>query len=85
MVEAEIVAREGEIVTCPNGHRLFKLTRNAIRRRPILAEDFEAIHPNMPVPRRNEKIHPCPECKELFYRINEYWRAQLHFENGGWR
>jgi hypothetical protein len=68
----------GDIVTCPNGHELYRVVRHLQRLTPIRADAFESIDPRMPAPESANIIPKCHCGKTIFAR------GAMHFRGHGW-
>lgn len=82
-MNADVIAKPGDQVTCPNGHVLYRVRNTLIRHTSITPADFKSAHPEMPEP--NGQMKPCAECGAHWWRDGEDGvRFQLHFSDG-WR
>jgi len=84
---AHTFAKPGELVTCPNGHELYRVRNVLVRNVAVKASDFKSVHPDMPDPDARTAIKPCCVCGARFDRVVQdrgYPRFQMHFSDG-WR
>lgn len=86
-VDGALIKVAGSVITCPNGHWLYSLTRNiwAGRGEIMRASDVECIEDTMPTPvaGTNVKIQ-CSYCGAPWRRVLPNGRAQVHFTTGWW-
>ena len=76
-----ILARKGEIVTCENGHALFRLTDDMYAGSRFRAGSFETVGTDVQKPAAGEKIKPCA-CGARWVKGGP--GVRVHFEDG-WR
>jgi len=85
-----LIASEGDIVTCENGHQLYRITRDVPQGAFLHTTQFQAIHESLNDPLPLTKIPmKCPDCSARWMKggssglsLMHYFR--VHFE-GGWR
>ena len=61
-VTTEPIVREGEIIACENGHKLYRITRDVFLNETILPSQFERIDEKAQEPGYFIGILPCPHC-----------------------
>lgn len=76
-----IYVREGEIVTCENGHELYEITRDVERFERVSAVQFSPVSIGVPEPVNGEPIPDCPLCGARFHDSET---SRFHFKEG-WR
>lgn len=82
----------GSIISCPNDHWLYRLTRDVVRGEclPMKASDVENIEDTLPPPTVAVAGKPadtkCPYCGESWRRVDptKPFRSQTHFTTGWW-
>lgn len=75
----------GSIISCPNGHHLYRLTRDVVRWTLIKAADFECIEDRMPQPVAGEMMkRECAYCNEHWIRKSPNGGETVHFTTGWW-
>lgn len=82
-----VIARPGDLVTCPEGHVLYRVRNVLLRHSAIRAADFKSAHPKMPEPRadKRDNMQPCADCGAVWWRFgHDGVRFQMHFSDG-WR
>lgn len=73
----------GDIVTCENGHQLYRAAMDLETDSPFLAPgQFIALHEVLTNPVRMEKYPPCPFCSSAWIKWTD--RTYVHFKDG-WR
>ena len=75
-------AREGEVITCENGHANYRLTQDVFLTDRIMASMFKAVPDELADPTDGQEIPAkCYCCDAPFYMEH----GRFHFEEGGWR
>ena len=69
MPETDLVAREGEIVTCQNGHEIARIKSDLMPFMRVCAAAFEPLRGGLGFT-PGARIEPCPECGGRYIRKN---------------
>lgn len=82
-----IIAKRGEWVTCPAGHRVAQLTAD-VELGCVLYQDLFSNWQTKR-PRYGEEVQPCILCGQNFFRQNSSRQGkgpfyQIYIENRGW-
>ncbi len=72
MPHQDIIARKGEIFSCPSGHELYRARRDISGSDYVGPEDFEPIG-NAPRPRFQTLTFTCHVCSRRWMKLNEDW------------
>lgn len=70
--------KKGDIVTCENGHELYKIIRDIDYGETMKADQFLPLGDDVQKPENGVQFEPC-KCGAPWYRP-----AQIHFKDG-WR
>lgn len=78
--EPRVVLDAGWIIGCPNGHALYRLTRDIREHEPLMASQVERLDEAAQEPKSGDAIRAqCPHCGEL------WWQDRgAHFIDRGW-
>lgn len=79
---SDILAPKGTAVSCPNDHRLYRLTADIRAGTTVRADQFVVIDARLPAPRPYDPMPRCPECGEAWIKFRPY--ASIHLEGLGW-
>ena len=78
---AKFFVKKGSIVTCVEGHRLYKIRRHIKRGELIKARDFEALE-GIAEPIPGTKYENCPICNAIWFKRGRGWAFRIHLESG---
>lgn len=83
-MKSGVIARPGDLVTCPEGHTLYRVRSVLIERTKIKPADFKSVRPDMPEPKAKDAMALCPDCGGQWWRSGHGAQFQVHFSDG-WR
>ena len=78
---------EGDIITCEEGHKVYRVVRDIESGDGVHGTDFESLHHNLEDPMDGEPIYPnCPEegCESFWAVMTADEQVVLHIEGQGW-
>jgi len=84
-----LVAREGEYVSCEQGHRLYRITQHILPGEDMRPSQFDPVAADIPRPVPAVRVAHCPRCDAPYFRPKvKGWQVngfEIHFEQDGWR
>lgn len=82
--EQVLYARQGEIITCTNGHRICELSRDIYVNEPLMAEQLTNWKNQEPA-KPCDVIMPCNTCGEPFVKSEMPYGGSWLYISGEWR
>lgn len=75
--------KAGDIVTCQNGHELYRFTADAVPC-SVIMPTVDPVMDGLAAPVEGEAMSPCPKCGGRWFRHDAPGAFQMHFADG-WR
>ena len=77
-------AKEGEIITCSNGHPLYRLRYDIYSGEPMRASSLETVDERLPTPQFGSVVPDCPECGAPVLQSGELYIGGRRRTGEGW-
>lgn len=80
-----VIARQGDEVTCTNGHHIADVAKDIMHATAVEPEQFKNWNAAMAAPKYADPINTdCPECGAPWMRGNQWGGWELHLSDGRW-
>ncbi len=83
----QLMAFKGDVITCANGHQLYKIAKNIVPGESIKAKHLVRLTKKAQKPKDGDAIAKECHCGAPWMRLKEEGKraAQVHFSDGEWR